>query len=67
MEDVADEMERLYIDLKRASLSPTGERKPSTKREFRASFIKRCKNHAVNEKLHLMRTLNSTLKVGMIF
>ncbi|XP_041928967.1 interactor protein for cytohesin exchange factors 1-like isoform X7 [Alosa sapidissima] len=62
LEDVADEMERLYIDLKRASLSPTGERKPSTKREFRASFIKRCKNHAVNEKLHVVRTLNSTLK-----
>ncbi|XP_042560513.1 connector enhancer of kinase suppressor of ras 3-like isoform X2 [Clupea harengus] len=62
LEDAGDEMERLYIDLKRASLSPTGERKPSTKREFRASFIKRCKNHAVNEKLHLVRTLNSTLK-----
>ncbi|KAL2099129.1 hypothetical protein ACEWY4_005609 [Coilia grayii] len=62
LEDEADEMERLYIDLKRASLSPTGERKPSTKREFRASFIKRCKNHAVNEKLHVIRTLNSTLK-----
>ncbi|XP_060939317.1 interactor protein for cytohesin exchange factors 1 isoform X2 [Limanda limanda] len=58
----SDEMERLYIHLKKASLSPIGDRKPSTKREFRASFVKRCKNHAVNDKLHLIRTLNSTLK-----
>uniref|UniRef100_A0A3B4CG34 Cnksr family member 3 n=1 Tax=Pygocentrus nattereri TaxID=42514 RepID=A0A3B4CG34_PYGNA len=61
-ESTADEMEKLYKDLKRASLSPTGERRPSSKREFRASFVKRCKNDTVNEKLHLIRTLNSTLK-----
>ncbi|XP_069575775.1 connector enhancer of kinase suppressor of ras 3 isoform X1 [Brachyistius frenatus] len=58
----SDEMEKLYIHLKEASLSPIGDRKPSTKREFRASFIRRCKNHTVNDKLHLIRTLNSTLK-----
>ncbi|XP_041828308.1 interactor protein for cytohesin exchange factors 1 isoform X2 [Melanotaenia boesemani] len=58
----SDEMEKLYIHLKEASLSPIGDRKPSTKREFRASFIKRCKNQTVNDKLHLVRTLNSTLK-----
>ncbi|KAM8833032.1 connector enhancer of kinase suppressor of ras 3-like [Synchiropus picturatus] len=57
-----DEMEKLYIDLKQASLSPIGDRKPSTKREFRASFVRRCKDHTVNDKLHLIRTLNSTLK-----
>lgn len=59
----SDEMEKLYIHLKEASLSPIGDRKPSTKREFRASFVKRCKNHTVNDKLHLIRALNSTLKV----
>uniref|UniRef100_A0A3Q3LUX9 PH domain-containing protein n=1 Tax=Mastacembelus armatus TaxID=205130 RepID=A0A3Q3LUX9_9TELE len=58
----SDEMEKLYIHLKEASLSPIGDRKPSTKREFRTSFIKRCKNQAINDKLHLIRTLNSTLK-----
>ncbi|XP_071354622.1 interactor protein for cytohesin exchange factors 1-like isoform X2 [Trachinotus anak] len=58
----SDEMEKLYIHLKEASLSPIGDRKPSTKREFRASFIKRCKNHTINDKLHLIRALNSTLK-----
>uniref|UniRef100_A0A8C7WBM6 Connector enhancer of kinase suppressor of ras 3 n=1 Tax=Oncorhynchus mykiss TaxID=8022 RepID=A0A8C7WBM6_ONCMY len=61
-EATSDEMERLYIHIKQANLSPIGERKPSTKRDFRASFIKRCKNQDVNEKLHLIRTLNSTLK-----
>ncbi|XP_004082424.2 connector enhancer of kinase suppressor of ras 3 [Oryzias latipes] len=58
----SDEMEKLYIHLKEASLSPIGDRKPSTKREFRASFVKRCKNKNINEKLHVMRVLNSTLK-----
>ncbi|XP_036398078.1 connector enhancer of kinase suppressor of ras 3-like [Megalops cyprinoides] len=58
----SDEMEEMYIHLKEASLSPTGQRKPSTKRDFRQSFIRRCKNHNINEKLHLVRTLNSTLK-----
>ncbi|TSO25236.1 Connector enhancer of kinase suppressor of ras 3 [Bagarius yarrelli] len=61
-ESTSDELEKLYIDLKRASLSPMGERRPSSKREFRASFIKRCKNHTVNDKLHLVRALKSTLK-----
>lgn len=63
----SDEMEKLYNHLKEASLSPIGDRKPSTKREFRASFIKRCKNHTINDKLHLIRALNSTLKVHFVF
>lgn len=64
--NILDEMEKLYIHLKEASLSPIGDRKPSTKREFRASFIKRCKNHVVNDRLHRIRTLNSTLKVPLL-
>ncbi|KAJ6664571.1 hypothetical protein lerEdw1_006144 [Lerista edwardsae] len=57
-----DEMEKLYKSLEQASLSPIGDRRPSTKRELRKSFIKRSKNPSVNEKLHKIRTLNSTLK-----
>lgn len=64
--NTSDEMEKLYIHLKEASLSPIGDRKPSTKREFRASFIKRCKNQVVNDRLHRIRTLNSTLKVRFL-
>ncbi|KAL8186045.1 UNVERIFIED_CONTAM: cnk3/ipcef1 fusion protein [Gekko kuhli] len=55
-------MEKLYKSLEQASLSPIGDRRPSTKRELRKSFIKRSKNPSVNEKLHKIRALNSTLK-----
>ncbi|XP_071323773.1 interactor protein for cytohesin exchange factors 1-like [Trachinotus anak] len=54
-----DEMESLYQHLKAASLSPMGR---SSQRDFRASFIRRCKDDKVNEKLHLLRILRSTLK-----
>nr|XP_009675290.1 PREDICTED: interactor protein for cytohesin exchange factors 1 isoform X1 [Struthio camelus australis] len=57
-----DEMERLYKSLEQASLSPIGDRRPSTKKELRKSFIKRSKNPSINEKLHKIRMLNSTLK-----
>uniref|UniRef100_A0A7M4FKM1 Interaction protein for cytohesin exchange factors 1 n=1 Tax=Crocodylus porosus TaxID=8502 RepID=A0A7M4FKM1_CROPO len=57
-----DEMERLYKSLEQASLSPIGDRRPSTKKELRKSFIKRSKNPCINEKLHKIRVLNSTLK-----
>ncbi|XP_031148943.1 interactor protein for cytohesin exchange factors 1-like [Sander lucioperca] len=58
-EKPADEMECLYNDLKAASLSPIGQ---SSRRDFRASFVRRCQNDKVNEKLHLLRILQSTLK-----
>uniref|UniRef100_A0A8C1PUG7 Cnksr family member 3 n=1 Tax=Cyprinus carpio TaxID=7962 RepID=A0A8C1PUG7_CYPCA len=58
----SDEMEMLYLHLKQVSLSPTGALQPTTKHDFRSSFIRRCKNESINEKLHLIRALNSTLK-----
>ncbi|XP_078260840.1 interactor protein for cytohesin exchange factors 1 isoform X2 [Rhinoraja longicauda] len=58
----SDEMQQLYKSLEQASLSPIGEYRASTKRDFRRSFIKRSKNPIVNERLHKFRTLNSTLK-----
>ncbi|XP_029281213.1 interactor protein for cytohesin exchange factors 1-like isoform X2 [Cottoperca gobio] len=54
-----DEMESLYKHLQAASLSPIGR---SSQRDFRASFTRRCKNDKVNEELHLLRILSSTLK-----
>uniref|UniRef100_A0A3Q2PF80 Connector enhancer of kinase suppressor of ras 2-like n=1 Tax=Fundulus heteroclitus TaxID=8078 RepID=A0A3Q2PF80_FUNHE len=53
-----DEMESLYRRLKAARLSPVGQK------DFRASFIRRSPNEQVNEKLHLLRILSSTLKVS---
>ncbi|XP_039637964.1 interactor protein for cytohesin exchange factors 1-like [Perca fluviatilis] len=58
-EKPADEMESLYNDLKAASLSPIGQ---SSRRDFRESFVRRCQNDKVNDKLHLLRILQSTLK-----
>ncbi|KAM4529278.1 interactor protein for cytohesin exchange factors 1 [Fundulus diaphanus] len=55
-ETPTDEMESLYRRLKAAWLSPIGQK------DFRASFIRRSPNEQVNEKLHLLRILSSTLK-----
>ncbi|MBN3299156.1 CNKR2 kinase, partial [Amia calva] len=39
-----------------------GERRLSTKLEYKRSFIKRCNDPVINEKLHRLRILRSTLK-----
>lgn len=56
-------MEALYVNLKQDRLSPTGE----LTRDFRGSFFLCCRNDKVNGKLHLVRTLNSTLSVSPRF
>ncbi|KAM9354709.1 interactor protein for cytohesin exchange factors 1 isoform 1-T2 [Pholidichthys leucotaenia] len=54
-----DEMEHLYDELRAAHLSLIGW---SGKRDFRASFFRRSHNEKINDKLHLLRILRSTLK-----
>ncbi|XP_056649320.1 connector enhancer of kinase suppressor of ras 2 isoform X15 [Monodelphis domestica] len=61
-ESLADSLQDLYKALERASLSPLGEHRISTKLEYKKSFIKRCSDPVVNEKLHRLRILKSTLK-----
>ncbi|XP_068035996.1 connector enhancer of kinase suppressor of ras 2 isoform X5 [Anomalospiza imberbis] len=61
-EKTADSLQDLYRALEQASLSPLGEHRISTKLEYKKSFIKRCSNPVVNEKLHQLRILKSTLK-----
>nr|XP_056717650.1 connector enhancer of kinase suppressor of ras 2 isoform X3 [Euleptes europaea] len=58
----ADSLQDLYRSLELASLSPLGDRQISTKMEYKKSFIKRCSDPVVNEKLHQLRILKSTLK-----
>ncbi|NWU99564.1 CNKR2 kinase, partial [Upupa epops] len=58
-----DGLQELYKSLEQASLSAFGEQRPSTKQEFRKSFVKRCNDPVINEKLHHIRVLKSTLKV----
>ncbi|XP_074008543.1 connector enhancer of kinase suppressor of ras 2 isoform X4 [Numenius arquata] len=61
-EKTADSLQDLYRALEQASLSPLGEYRISTKLEYKKSFIKRCSDPVVNEKLHQLRILKSTLK-----
>ncbi|NXF71538.1 CNKR2 kinase, partial [Sclerurus mexicanus] len=63
MEEITDGLQELYRTLEEASLSAFGEQRPSTKQEFRKSFVKRCNDPVINEKLHHIRVLKSTLKV----
>lgn len=58
-----DGFQELYRSIERASLSALGEQRPSTKQEFRRSFVKRCNDPVINDKLHRIRALRSTLKV----
>ncbi|XP_075445463.1 connector enhancer of kinase suppressor of ras 2 isoform X2 [Ascaphus truei] len=61
-EKPADSLQDLYRALEQACLSPLGERRLSTQLEYKKSFIKRCSDPVVNEKLHRLRILKSTLK-----
>ncbi|XP_039601503.1 connector enhancer of kinase suppressor of ras 2 isoform X10 [Polypterus senegalus] len=57
-----DSLQDLYRALERASLSPMGEQRLSTKMEYKKSFVKRCNDPVINERLHRLRILKSTLK-----
>ncbi|XP_033003156.1 connector enhancer of kinase suppressor of ras 2 isoform X2 [Lacerta agilis] len=61
-EKPADSLQDLYRSLELASLSPLGDQQISTKMEYKRYFIKRCSDPVVNEKLHQLRILKSTLK-----
>uniref|UniRef100_A0A2K6U531 Connector enhancer of kinase suppressor of Ras 2 n=1 Tax=Saimiri boliviensis boliviensis TaxID=39432 RepID=A0A2K6U531_SAIBB len=61
-EKLGDSLQDLYRALEQASLSPLGEHRISTKMEYKLSFIKRCNDPIMNEKLHRLRILKSTLK-----
>ncbi|XP_030430548.1 connector enhancer of kinase suppressor of ras 2 isoform X4 [Gopherus evgoodei] len=61
-EKPADSLQDLYRALEQASLSPLGEYRISSKLEYKKFFIKRCSDPVVNEKLHQLRILKSTLK-----
>ncbi|KAG9341672.1 hypothetical protein JZ751_018736 [Albula glossodonta] len=57
-----DGLQELYRTLEQASLSALGEPRPSTKQDYRRSFIKRCNDPVINDQLHHVRVLRSTLK-----
>ncbi|XP_052437226.1 connector enhancer of kinase suppressor of ras 1 isoform X2 [Carassius gibelio] len=57
-----DEMDEMFHSLKKGGVSLIGQNQPTTHDQLRKSFIKRNKNPAINEKIHTLRALQSTLK-----
>ncbi|XP_076834289.1 connector enhancer of kinase suppressor of ras 1 isoform X2 [Brachyhypopomus gauderio] len=57
-----DEMGDLFNKLKEGGVSLIGQSQPVTHDQLRRSFIRRNKNPVINEKVHTLRTLKSTLK-----
>ncbi|KAM4723305.1 connector enhancer of kinase suppressor of ras 1 isoform 3-T3 [Anableps anableps] len=57
-----DEMGMIYNNLKEGGVSLIGQEQPFTQDHFRKSFIRRNKNPVINEKVHTLRALQSTLK-----
>lgn len=50
--------------LKQGGVSLMGQQRFLTQEQCRKSFIRRNKNPHINEKVHTVRALQSTLKVG---
>ncbi|KAK9959964.1 hypothetical protein ABG768_010048 [Culter alburnus] len=57
-----DEMDEMFHSLKKGGVSLIGQNQPTTHDQLRKSFIKRNKNPVINEKIHILRALQSTLK-----
>ncbi|XP_059374974.1 CNK3/IPCEF1 fusion protein-like [Carassius carassius] len=57
-----DEMDEMFHSLKKGGVSLIGRNQPTTHDQLRKSFIKRNKNPVINEKIHTLRALQSTLK-----
>ncbi|KAK3537504.1 hypothetical protein QTP70_012133 [Hemibagrus guttatus] len=57
-----DEMGELFNQLKEGGVSLIGQKQPITHDQLRRSFIRRNKNPVINEKVHTLRALQSTLK-----
>ncbi|XP_058051114.1 connector enhancer of kinase suppressor of ras 1 isoform X2 [Ahaetulla prasina] len=57
-----EELQSLIKCLKQGGVSLIGKQQVFTREYYRKSFVKRNKNPEINEKVHLVRTLQSTLK-----
>ncbi|XP_075874011.1 connector enhancer of kinase suppressor of ras 1 isoform X3 [Nelusetta ayraudi] len=57
-----DEMGVMLNNIKEGGVSLTGQEQPFTHDHFRRSFIRRSKNPVINDKVHTLRALQSTLK-----
>ncbi|NWZ93575.1 CNKR1 kinase, partial [Nesospiza acunhae] len=58
-----EDLESLARCLRRGGLSLTGQRRLLTQEQCRTSFLRRNRNPHINERVHAVRALQSTLKV----
>nr|XP_046162165.1 connector enhancer of kinase suppressor of ras 2-like isoform X2 [Oncorhynchus gorbuscha] len=58
----ADSLGDLYRALERANLSSIGDHRPSSRLEYKRSFVRRVNDPLLSEKLHRLRILQSALK-----
>ncbi|NWI17880.1 CNKR1 kinase, partial [Crypturellus soui] len=65
MDPSGEDLESLMQCLKQGGVSLIGRQRFLTEEQCRKSFIKRNKNPLINEKVHLVRALQSTLKAKL--
>lgn len=63
-EPCEEDLESLMWCLRQGGVSLIGRQRFLTQEQCRKSFIRRNKNPRINEKVHAVRALQSTLKVG---
>uniref|UniRef100_A0A8C6KT89 Si:ch211-26b3.4 n=1 Tax=Nothobranchius furzeri TaxID=105023 RepID=A0A8C6KT89_NOTFU len=60
--ETLDGLEQLYRALEQANVTPLGDPKPCSKQELRRCFTQRTRDPLLNDRLHRVRALRSTLK-----
>jgi connector enhancer of kinase suppressor of Ras 2 len=58
-----DGLEQLYRALEQANITAMGDPRPCSRQELRRCFTQRTRDPLLNDRLHRVRALRSTLKV----
>ncbi|XP_049675617.1 connector enhancer of kinase suppressor of ras 1 [Accipiter gentilis] len=66
MDPAGEDLECLMRCLKQGGVSLIGRQRFLTQEQYRKSFIRRNKNPHINEKVHVVRALQSTLKAKLV-
>lgn len=59
----ADSLGDLYRALEQTSLASSADHRSTSRLEYKRSFVRRVNDPLLNDKLHRLRVLNSSLKV----
>lgn len=65
--ETLDGLEQLYRALEQANVTALGDPRPSSRQELRRGFTHRARDPLLNDRLHRVRALRSTLKVQETF